>query len=369
MVVGVTYVLIPGAGGNPWYWHLVDAELRRRGHQVVAVELPAEDDTAGLDAYTDTVIAAIGDRSDVVLVAQSMAGFTAPLVCERLAEPVSLLVLVNAMVPQAGETAGEWWTNTGQPEAQREKDLRDGRPPDAEFDPFTTFFHDMPQHVLDEAGPNDRRQSGTPFGDVWPLEAWPDVPTRLLTGHDDRLFPAEFQRRVALERLGIIPDEMPGGHLVALSHPTELADRLEAAAAEERAATRGRRRGVRARDARRPAATRRSRRARQPIEEVLADLDRMISALIDENRELRRQVQRLSRQAASSLTGTVERTLRSLLRRVSRALGSGTSARGGSTASGVSSPRARISDPVLLERRRRALARAREARAARRASS
>jgi hypothetical protein len=95
----------------------------------------------------------------------------------------------------------------------------------------------------------------------------------------------------------------------------------------------------------------------------------MISALIDENRELRRQVQRLSRQAASSLTGTVERTLRSLLRRVSRALGSGTSARGGSTASGVSSPRARISDPVLLERRRRALARAREARAARRASS
>jgi hypothetical protein len=33
---------------------------------------------------------------------------------------------------------------------------------------------------------------------------------------------------VAEERLGITPDEMPGGHLVALSHPVELADRLEA---------------------------------------------------------------------------------------------------------------------------------------------
>jgi hypothetical protein len=29
-------------------------------------------------------------------------------------------------------------------------------------------------------------------------------------------------------RLGIEPDEMDGGHYIALSRPTELADRLEA---------------------------------------------------------------------------------------------------------------------------------------------
>jgi hypothetical protein len=40
--------------------------------------------------------------------------------------------------------------------------------------------------------------------------------------------PLEFQRRVVRERLGIGLDEMPGGHLVALSQPEELADRLEA---------------------------------------------------------------------------------------------------------------------------------------------
>jgi pimeloyl-ACP methyl ester carboxylesterase len=363
----VTYVLIPGAGGNAWYWHLVDAELRQRGYDVVVVDLPADDDSAGLPEYADVVITAIGDRTDLVLVAQSMAGFTAPLVCERL--PVSQVVLVNAMIPESGETPGEWWANTGQPEAQRENDLRDGRPTDAEFDPLTVFFHDMPQHVIDQAGPNDRRQSDTPFGQPWPLTAWPDVPTRLLTGRDDRLFPAEFQRRVAEARLGITPEEMPGGHLVALSHPEELADRLVATGAQERTRTRRRSPAVRNRQARPRSATGRSPRARQPIEEVVADLDRMVSALIEENRELRRQVDRLSRQAARGISGTVERALRSLLRRVSRAVEAGTRTRPQGSASPASRPRGKITDPELLERRRQALAKAREARAAKRAAS
>ena len=66
----------------------------------------------------------------------------------------------------------------------------------------------------------------------WPLEAWPDVPTKVLLCRDDRMFPADFQRRVARERLGIEPDEMDGGHYIALSRPAELAKRLEAYRAE-----------------------------------------------------------------------------------------------------------------------------------------
>ncbi|WP_222721018.1 hypothetical protein [Actinomadura sp. HBU206391] len=34
-------------------------------------------------------------------------------------------------------------------------------------------------------------------------------------------------RRLAAERLGITPDEIPGSHCVALSRPKELADLLE----------------------------------------------------------------------------------------------------------------------------------------------
>ena len=86
-----TYVLIPGAGGSAWYWHLLVEEMHRRGHDAVAVDLPAADDSAGLPEYGDAVVEAIGDRTGFVLVAQSLGGFTAPLVCERV--PVDLLVL------------------------------------------------------------------------------------------------------------------------------------------------------------------------------------------------------------------------------------------------------------------------------------
>src|SRR3954466_2165389 len=106
-----TYVLIHGAGGDAWYWHLVTPELRAFGHDVVTVDLPCDDDRAGLAEYADAVVAAIGDRRGVILVAQSLAGFTAPLVCGRV--PVSLMVLVAAMVPAPGESAGDWWANTG----------------------------------------------------------------------------------------------------------------------------------------------------------------------------------------------------------------------------------------------------------------
>jgi pimeloyl-ACP methyl ester carboxylesterase len=62
----------------------------------------------------------------------------------------------------------------------------------------------------------------------FPLAAWPDVPTRVIAGRDDRLFPLEFQRRVARERLAIEADDIPGGHMLALSHPHELVEQLEA---------------------------------------------------------------------------------------------------------------------------------------------
>ena len=222
----VSYVLVPGAGGNAWYWHLVEGELRARGRDVVAVELPATDDSAGLSEYVETVVRAAGDRTNVVLVAQSMAGFTAPQVCSRIS--TSLLVLVNAMIPAPGETPGEWWERAGQAEAKRAKDVREGRDPDAEFDVFAVFLHDVPQQIIDESVAHTSPQSGTPFGCRWPLEGWPDVPTRVIVGSDDRFFPVEFQRRIAQERLGITPRELPGGHLIALSHPRELADQLEA---------------------------------------------------------------------------------------------------------------------------------------------
>jgi pimeloyl-ACP methyl ester carboxylesterase len=222
-----TFVLIHGAGSDSWYWHLVVPELQARGHDAVAPDLPCDDDSAGLPEYTAAVVEAIGERDhDLVLVAQSLGGFTAPLVCEQV--PVRLLVLVAAMVPAPGESPGDWWANTGWEEAHRARAERDGRVLDGEFDPVAEFLHDVPDDVIAESVHHVREQSGTPFEKPWPLEAWPDVPTRFLLCRDDRFFPVEFQRRVVRERLGITPDEMDGGHLPALARPEELAGRLDA---------------------------------------------------------------------------------------------------------------------------------------------
>ncbi|MGD9705980.1 MAG: alpha/beta hydrolase, partial [Acidimicrobiia bacterium] len=143
-----TYVLIHGAGSDSWYWHLVVPLLEERGHDVVAVDLPCDDDSAGLRDYADAVVDAIGDRTDLIVVAQSMAGFTAPLICDRL--PVQLLVLVAAMVPLPGESPGDWWANTGHEEAMRRHAEADGREPGF-GDPAAMFLHDLPPDVAAEA--------------------------------------------------------------------------------------------------------------------------------------------------------------------------------------------------------------------------
>ncbi|MCW3819423.1 alpha/beta hydrolase [Micromonospora sp. DR5-3] len=220
-----TYILIPGAGGAAWYWHRLVPQLRQRGHEAIAVDLPAGDDSAGLQEYADTVVDAAGQRKDLVVVAQSMGGLTAPLVCSRL--PVSRLVLVNAMIPAPGETGHDWWNNTGQDQARRECDLREGRSPDGPFDPLVYFFHDVPEDITKQAMTGEPPQSGTPFEQPWPLDVWPDVPTEVLSSREDRLFPVEFQIRTAQHRLGVTPKTLPGGHLAALSQPEALAAGLD----------------------------------------------------------------------------------------------------------------------------------------------
>ena len=216
-----TFVLIHGAGDVGWYWHLVEAELHARSHDTISPDLPCDDDSAGLAEYADTVAGAIGDRTNLIVVAQSLGGFTAPLVCDRVA--VELLVLVAPMIPAPGDAPAGYWTHTRYNEEVRDRVRR--------CDPL--FYQDVPPELAAEALKRARAQSETRMGEPSPLRAWPDVPTRVLICRDDRLFPTGFLRRVARERLGITPDEIDGGHTPALSRPDELVDRLEAYAAEQ----------------------------------------------------------------------------------------------------------------------------------------
>src|ERR671918_731023 len=151
-----TFVLIHGAADTAWYWHLVEPELRERGHDVVTMDLPCDDDSAGLAEYADAVVDAIEDRRDLVLVAQSFGGFTAPLVCEPV--PVDLMVLVAAMIPAPGEPPNDYWANTGYQTPKLDRiEKREGM---SEEDAWTVagFYHDVPPELAQEALRRTRSQ-------------------------------------------------------------------------------------------------------------------------------------------------------------------------------------------------------------------
>ncbi len=207
-----TFVLVHGAADQAASWSEVAAALRGRGHQVVAVDLPCEDESAGFEQYADTVVGAIGDRTELVVVGHSLGGFTATLVADRV--PATLLVLVAAMVPRPGESAGEWWAATGH-----------------EFgtaDEVETYLNDATPEQAERALALARGQSGTPMGRPLPLAAWPDVPTRYLLCTLDNFFPADWARAMVRERLGVEPDEIEAGHCPFITRPEELARRLDA---------------------------------------------------------------------------------------------------------------------------------------------
>lgn len=216
-----TFVLIPGAGGTAWYWHLVVAGLADRGHTAVAVDLPGDDPECGLPEYGKLVVAAVPDEP-ITLVAQSMGGFTTPFVWPHVA--VNRIVFVNAMLPLPGERPGEWWGNVGSSAAQRAAAEANGYSPD--FDIETYFLHDVSPELAAAGEPYQRPEHDRAFGDVCEFDAWPDVRIDVVAGAEDRFFPLEFQRRIAGERLHRDVAVLPGGHLMALSYPTQLVDFL-----------------------------------------------------------------------------------------------------------------------------------------------
>ena len=209
-----TFALIHGGGGSAWDWHLVAPELRDRGHEPVAADLPCEDESAGWSAYAGAVVDAVGGRRDVIVVGHSLGGFTAPLVCARI--PAELMVLVCGMIPAAGELFADWWANAG----YESSGLDD------------VFYHDVPPQLAAEAQRRERGEDSMTMKEPWPLDSWPATPTRYLLCRDDRMFTAAWARRHAAERLNVTADEMDGGHYISLSRPRELAERLHAYAVQ-----------------------------------------------------------------------------------------------------------------------------------------
>ncbi|HEX7459952.1 MAG TPA: alpha/beta hydrolase [Acidimicrobiales bacterium] len=217
------FILVPGAGGiaTP-YWRRVSSSLQRSGHRAFPVDLPGSSPDAGLPEYSALVADAIQDTADPVVVAQSLGAFAAVMACSHV--QARSLVLVNAMVPAPGETPGEWWGATGAVAARtlaaRSRGYTD------EFELATYFLHDLNPDDAAAVLADPGHEADIVFGQPCAVDTWPEIPTAAIVGSDDRLFPLEFQQQLLVDRAGVTPVVMPGGHLLALANPDGLTEAL-----------------------------------------------------------------------------------------------------------------------------------------------
>lgn len=228
------FSLVPGGQHGAWCWAFVIPELRRLGHDAIAVDLPIGDPSAGAARYADVVLDSLRDAGDdVLVVGHSLGGLTIPLV--PFLRPVRRLVFLCAGYPEPGrshfgtlsdEPSGILGPITNANLAEPDADFN-VTPPDVAR---VTFYHDASPTLQDWAIAQLRPQSRTPHREITPLREWPTTPHTLIHGADDPVIPLELARRRTRHLFGEDPLVIPGGHSPFLTRPRELAALLSALA-------------------------------------------------------------------------------------------------------------------------------------------
>jgi len=224
--------LVHGGWHGPWAWDLVVPELAARGHESVAMDLPADNPAAGAAEYAAVVAARLaGAGSDVALVGHSLAGLTLPLVAAR--RPVRHVLYLAAMLPEPGRSVDE---RAAGGERQTRRGLGrhlvahpDGssswRPESA----VEVLYPDSPLERAAAAAARLRPQHWRITAEPSPLAAWPPAPSTYVLCTDDLVLDPGWARRAVPALLGIPPVELPGDHSPFLARPAELAELIAAA--------------------------------------------------------------------------------------------------------------------------------------------
>jgi pimeloyl-ACP methyl ester carboxylesterase len=224
------FSLVHGGQHGAWCWAFLAPELTRRGHQVIAVDLPIGDPSAGAERYAAEVAWSLRDVGpDVTVVGHSLGGLTIPLLPAFRA--VRKLVFLCAAYPELGRSYfGSLATEPPEllgaltrEHLARPDNASHITPPDVAR---ATFFSDVSRELQDWAIPQLRPQSETPHREITPLVVWPPTPRTLIHAAEDRAIPIELARRRTRRLFGEDPIVMAGGHSPFLSRPAELADML-----------------------------------------------------------------------------------------------------------------------------------------------
>jgi pimeloyl-ACP methyl ester carboxylesterase len=224
-----TFALIHGAWHGAWCWEPLVAELERRGHRAVAVDLPCDDPAVTTFDNAEQVVEAVGDADDVVVVGHSLGGIVAPVAAQL--RPVRKVVLLAALVPRPGRSLSD--VMRSEPECTTEEFNKAprhfGDHGAVTWDPDVAaglFFRACDPETARRAAARLRPQVWTTSQEITPLERWPDCEIVSVVCADDEVLAPGWSRRIARDVLGVEPVELRSGHSPMLSHPTALANTL-----------------------------------------------------------------------------------------------------------------------------------------------
>jgi len=220
-------VLVHGAWADGSSWSEIIEPLQAAGHHVTAPQLPLTslaDDVARLRH-----VLALQD-GPTILVGHSYGGQVITALGTDTPNVVGL-VYIAAFGIDEGESLGAL--------------LGQGPPPPALAHQFVDdkgfvwlseadFVHHFAAGI-DPASAKvlyavQQPLAASTFGDVMQVPAWKSLPSWYLVAENDEAIPADAERMFA-QRMGAATVEVPAGHLALVSHPTEVVNLVEAAAA------------------------------------------------------------------------------------------------------------------------------------------
>jgi hypothetical protein len=227
----ITFGLVHGAWHGGWCWDLVAAELRGRGHEAVAVDLPSEDPDAGAESYARVVVDALGEADDIVLVGHSLGGLTVPVAAQALADQgrsPRRMMFVAGLLPRYGRSfdggsvdePDRLMPGLGAGQIGHDDGSTSWQPQAA----IATMYPDAPPELAEWAARQLRRQHWRVAQEITPLRNWPDVPvTAIACGHDAVVNP-DWVRRAVRVRFGAEAIVLSGDHSPFLARPAQLTD-------------------------------------------------------------------------------------------------------------------------------------------------
>lgn len=222
-----TFCLLHGAWHDGSCWRALGQELRARGHESSAPDLPYDDPNAGFADRARPALEALESvDGDVIVVGHSLASPYAALVAAD--RPVSLLV---HLCPRFGSLpvppdAPEMF-RAGFPFPPSRPDGTSVWNPD---EAIGAMYPRLPVEVARDLA--SRLRPLAPAAGEYPLRRHPDVETVLVYAADDEFFEPAWERFMARELLRIEPIEIGGGHFPMVEDPAALADLLDRLARE-----------------------------------------------------------------------------------------------------------------------------------------